>query len=354
MVLKHKQKARLRVGGLFGLAILFLGAAAETSFASERLFKRIDTQMSQTPQLTRPRIRDARFDRAGVQGAPKTSFAQEIAWAIRAHLQTGRVVFDGYDALFHIPSARRNTPISLTSQPLCQTSERDAKRILRNSQALGSEELRLMQAFENSYNAASAKGKERHWQALMGCLAYTESLGDPDTSLSQSRARKLLGASYSKPPGVKFYYDKRHSNEASRWNIGLFQFVLHKGGNILPCTGAWKAAGLPASDTLAEMNTQEMGLFVGSPGQSFNAFCGVNKLTQSFHVQMLTERASNTHPKNRDTNGTLKPPSDRCASLHVARAYVHFGPFIRTVTHTSQPLRSNLHKLMACTNSALK
>ena len=209
----------------------------------------------------------------------------------------------------------------------------------------------LGDAFGESFFGESNRIKlARHWAALAGCLAYTESLGDPDTPTSVQRARQLIDNSFVKPAGVKFYYDPGHSNPLSRWNIGLYQFVLHRGGNILPCVRSWRSHDLPASVSLLSLDKKDMGRFVGSPAQSFNAFCGVNKILQTFFVQLHTNRADRTHPDNLSSTGSLKPPSERCVSLHHRRAYAHFGPLIRTVpARNGNP--SNLEKVMSCAMS---
>ena len=91
----------------------------------------------------------------------------------------------------------------------------------------------------------------------------------------------------------------------------------------------------------------EMTRLTGSPRQNFNAFCGVDKILQSFYVQVNTLKSQNTHPSN-ISRGALINSDDRCVSLHfyAGYSYNHFGPLQNTT-------RSNLDHLMTCTLDAM-
>jgi hypothetical protein len=80
---------------------------------------------------------------------------------------------------------------------------------------------------------------------------------------------------------------------------------------------------------------------LGSSEQHFNAYCGVDKLMETFFVQANTTNPARTFPTNK-VNGKLKPPADRCVTPHMAfKAYVHFSPFINSID-------GNLVELMKC------
>lgn len=182
------------------------------------------------------------------------------------------------------------------------------------------------------------------WTRLFSCLAYTESLSAPDTNSSNNVAKKYAPAGYRRPAGVQFYEDPSQSAE-SRLNIGSFQFTPNsKSGNIIPCIKAWytvhaskQSCQIPLKATEAETIKA-----VGSSLQSFNAFCGVHKLIQTFAIQVNTKNASATHPSN-NLNGTLKDSEARCVSpfFHWGKAYGHFGPFMNSTG-------SNMDNLYSC------
>lgn len=311
-------------------------------------------------QLSIPRKTDAFFDIPLEEGQRQT-FGHRIALEVLRHLKPDQVRFtDFFDNTFSVEPTDDPSAVSLVSHPLCREDRATLSSMLSRSGNLADSEIQLVNAFVDHANAArdavlldptDTSAVLRTWTALSACLSYTESLGDPDTQTSKMRASQLLGETFEKPNGVKFYYDSGHDNEASRWNIGLFQFVLFKGGNIQPCLVSWQAQGLPGGHVRSDLSVEEMGRFVGSPGQSFNAFCGINKLAQTLTINALTKDLSRTHPSN-TINGVLKPSPKRCVSLHNKRAYAHFGPLIRTSTSTAGYV-SNLEKVMSCTISAL-
>lgn len=345
---------------------LFGGAAAAQSgedfVALDPLIAAVDARMGAgTMQLTVPRAGDDAFDIPLEDGQPST-FGHRIAREVARHLDTDQVRFtDYYDNTFKVEPADDPSAVSLVSHPLCEESRATLGATLRRTNGLTDAEIGYVNAFVEHANIAREAFLAdpadrlpalRTWTALSTCLAYAESLGDPDTSTSRSRAQQLLGGQFEKPKGVKFYYDSGHENEASRWNIGLFQFVLFRGGNIQPCLVSWQAQGLPGGNVRSDLDIEEMGRFVGSPGQSFNAFCGVNKIVQTLTINALTADASRTHPSNR-VNGGLRPAPQRCVSLHNRRAYAHFGPLIRTSTNTAGYV-SNLEKVMSCAVAVLE
>ena len=122
---------------------------------------------------------------------------------------------------------------------------------------------------------------------------------------------------------MKFYEDP-FQNEASRLNIGMFQFTPTYTGNIIPCIRQWeKSYGCE----FKRGNQQQTIPYVGSSLQHFNAFCGVHKIHQTWAIQVNSVKQRNTHPDNHSGSGN-KAPKDRCVTIHFHSgwAYNHYGP----------------------------
>ena len=180
------------------------------------------------------------------------------------------------------------------------------------------------------------------WAKFMGCLAYTESLTTADTSTSYSVSNEYSPNDYSKPKGVKFYEDPYQDIE-SRLNIGLYQFTPNSSGNIYPCIDQWNDIFPDSSIGTRESQDELIKLF-GSSFQSMNAFCGVNKILQTFSIQVNTTEAKRTHPDNKNDRNLINP-ENRCVTpwFYASYAYNHFGPLQNSTG-------SNLSKLIKCVN----
>lgn len=181
------------------------------------------------------------------------------------------------------------------------------------------------------------------WSKLFSCLAYSESLGSSDSLTSKNVAAKVAPAGYRKPAGVEFYEDKDQP-VASRLNIGMFQFTPDSSGNVQPCIRAWNE--LHANKTSCQVSRSagqaELIKVFGSSLQSFNAFCGIHKLIQTFAIQVNTSKTNATHPAN-ISNGKFKSYEQRCVTpyFYSGWAYNHFGPFQNSTG-------SNLNELFSC------
>ncbi|MGZ3807174.1 MAG: hypothetical protein ACXVCE_03750 [Bacteriovorax sp.] len=242
-------------------------------------------------------------------------------------------------------------PTSLIRHPLCNVSASTLSKTI--NKVPSQKVIDKVNEFANTVNAlreetlkGDIKAKEElltTWSRLFSCLAYTESLGSADSSTSQSVARKYAPANYRKPAGVEFYEDPAQSAE-SKLNIGTFQFTPNGLGNIAPCLKAWNSMHSNRSTCQIPLkgSTGDLIKALGSSYQSFNAFCGVHKLIQTFAVQVNTSKASATHPSN-IVNGKLKNAEARCVSPHfqAGRAYNHFGPFQNSTG-------SNMDALFTC------
>lgn len=242
-------------------------------------------------------------------------------------------------------------PTSLIRHQFCHSSSSTLSKIMNKVPSQSS--IDRMNRFADEVNTlrtavlnGDQKAKEEllsTWSRLFSCLAYSESLSTADSATSNKVASKVAPANYRKPAGVKFYEDPAQ-DESSRLNIGMFQFTPNSAGNIQPCLRAWNAihSSKPACLVNAKASQSELVKVLGSSLQSFNAFCGIHKLVQTFAIQVNTTKSSATHPDNL-VNGKLKAMEQRCVSPHfqAGRAYNHFGPLQNSTG-------SNLETLFAC------
>lgn len=250
-------------------------------------------------------------------------------------------------------------PVSLVSHPLCIVSSSTLSQTLKKVPS--SAVIEKINRFSSSINAlrekiikktgeiSESEKEEAHdelikkWGKLFSCLAYTESLSSADSSSSISVASSSAPSGYSRPSGVEFYNDPAQ-DAASRLNIGLFQFTPNSGGNIKSCLLAWNAIHENTSSCKinASGNKAEMIKILGSSYQSFNAFCGIHKLVQTFAIQVNTTGSSATFPGN-----SSKSKENRCVSpyFYAGKAYNHFGPLQNSTG-------SNMDKLFTCLEKA--
>jgi hypothetical protein len=190
---------------------------------------------------------------------------------------------------------------------------------------------------------------KRFYMAMLSSMAKRESLSDADSHKSSkadseqsSSFHKYFGGSgdFSRPKGVKFYYDSEQDHEISKRNIGLYQFSPTS--NIDDCFTAWnntvgkrsQACKIDFSQSRKEMNLQKF-LQTAASDQIFNAFCGANKIVQSYGIQVNAKTFKNpnyssmqlTHKENLQPQGKIKAPEDRCISPFVfsGNAFMHFG-----------------------------
>lgn len=309
-----------------------------------------------TKQLNHKRELSEKWDRP-IQYNDDWSFGRAIATEVinasrprKADLETW------YLNTFSIPLSHKNDTVSLTEEKMCTHSKDDFDKIFRKGRLISEVEIKKVNDLVDIHNRHvddQDADTPIHLHALFGCLAYTESLGDPDTDISNRRAKILLGDDFEKPAGVKFYYDYRHRKPRSRWNIGLYQFVAHSRGNIGPCVAGWNK-DIRDNPNLPIGDLKGLAPFMGSAGQTLNAYCGVHKILETFFVQKYTTDSSRVHPNNIKLNGKLKKPIDRCVSLHASFAYRHFGPLDRSDGRRTKRHLSNLDKVLSCTLNTSK
>lgn len=250
-------------------------------------------------------------------------------------------------------------PTNLIRHPLCEVTSKTLA-ITLGSQRVPSqlviEKLNKFSKTANDLRAESLSGNANakrdlldHWNRMFTCLAYIESLPSADSKTSQNVAKKYSSPNYRKPAGVEFYEDTAQPS-ASRLNIGLFQFTPSWQNNIQPCMRAWNKIYANSASCQLPLKGSQTDLIkvVGSSLQSFNAFCGVHKLIETFSIQVNTTKSSATHPSNL-INGKLKSPEERCVSPHflAGRAYNHFGPLQNST-------RKNMDELFSCIENSQK
>jgi hypothetical protein len=198
-------------------------------------------------------------------------------------------------------------PTSLIRHPLCAVSKSTLSKTMKKVPAQSTiDKLNIFATTVNSLRASVLKGDQKAkiellsiWTRFFSCLAYTESLGTADNSTSQSVAALYSPSGYRRPAGVEFYEDAQQP-PVSRLNIGTFQFTPNSAGNITPCIKAWNSIHTEAQTCKIPTNANlgELIKILGSSLQSFNAFCGVHKLIETFSVQVNTTNSGATHPSN--------------------------------------------------------
>lgn len=241
------------------------------------------------------------------------------------------------------------SPVSLMRHPLCTVSSSSLSKTLKKVPAQSTiDKANRFAAKVNKLRAASLMGDGAAkaellstWTKLYSCLAYSESLNSSDSARSKSVAAKYAPSDYKKPTGVEFYEDPLQ-DAVSRLNIGMFQFTPNSSGNIKSCLKAWNALKGNSCQVPTSGSQADMIRIVGSSGQSFNAFCGVHKLIETFSIQVNTKNAGSTDPSNME-GGKLKSAANRCVTPHfyAGKAYNHFGPFQNSTG-------SNMGELFSC------
>ena len=288
-------------------------------------------------------------DRCDAKVSDRDQFADYIAYYVYRHLKPTTAKISSIASLFGV-SMSGASQVSLGSHKMCNVTSSSFAATVGSSKVPSATVINQLNTFANRYNASRTKwlagdsvGRNEMvalWSRLYMCLAYTESLTTADSNTSSNVAAKYAPSDYRKPAGVKFYEDAAQP-AASRLNIGLYQFTPTASGNIFPCIDQWNE-DYPSCKVSRSSPQSEMIRTVGSSFQAFNAFCGINKVHQSFFVQVNTTKSTSTHPSNL-SSGRLLAPGNRCVSLHFSpgKTYQHFGPFMNSTG-------SNLGPLMNC------
>jgi hypothetical protein len=336
---------------LITLSVLLpVAGFAQSRLEFTTIGKKIDTYYSSSQLLGARATANHLADTCESALKNENHFMGRISYHIEGALKTAHEEVGYVASAYYLPSSR--TAINLASQPLCTHTATSLQHTLRYSNNVpATAVISKLNAFASTHNSLRQKVLQgdataklsfvRHWQKFMGCLAYVESLSDPDTSRSRSIASTYAPSNYSKPAGVKFYYDSTNDPE-SRLNIGLYQFTPNSSGNIRACLLKWNKK-YPNCSVSTSSSKNTLVHVLGSRHQNFNAFCGVDKILQSFYIQVNTTDTARTHPSNRASSGGLKSAANRCVTphFHSTRAYNHFGPLQNSTGE-------NLSRLMTC------
>lgn len=208
-------KVLVRAAIIALLGSVAAGQSADDYTALDSLISAVDARMGAgTMQLSVTRATGDDFDIALENGQAAT-FGHRIAREVARHLEADQVrLTDFYRDTFKVELGDDPSGVSLVSYPLCKENHETLGATLRRPNGLTNKEIGHVNAFVGHANAARQAlltdptdklPALRTWTALGTCLAYAESLGDPDTSISRSRARQLLGDNFEKPGGVKFW-----------------------------------------------------------------------------------------------------------------------------------------------------
>ena len=288
----------------------------------------------------------------------RSRFADRISYQI--YLQSYRTLVPGIQGLGKVYGWSGNKNLmknSLMSHKMCEVSQSTLEKTLGASKVPSASTISKINRFTQVMNADLALMKAgnistraryfRNWNKMMMCLAYHESLTTADSQDSTHVAEKHV-PEFKKPSGVEFYEDDLQP-ETSSLNIGLYQFTPKSTGNVYPCLESWNTYYGNSCGVKKTATDQQMIYMLGSGHQSFNAFCGVNKVVQMFSIQINTEKPLNTHPNNVLANGQLKSAEDRCVSpfFSARLSYNHFGPL-------QNSYGNRLEKLMECVDSTLE
>jgi hypothetical protein len=319
---------------------------------------RVDSRYSSYRSLLeiRHKTMDSVVDSCHAETNGRDTFMERISFYVHEHTKDITAHVAHLASYYGLPTTVAATKgVSLSSHKLCTHTTSSLTHTIGSNRVPAQATITKINQFSNMHNgyldtmskgtAAQKKDAEvklnQLWSKFMGCLAYQESLTTADTTTSKNVSAKYSPSSYRKPAGVKFYEDALQP-EASRLNIGLFQFTPTASGNVNACLRHWNhlypKCGVKTNATRAELIHA-----FGSNFQSMNAFCGVNKVIQTFTVQANTNKTSGTHPSN-VTSGKFKAAGERCVTpfFLAGRAYNHFGPFQNSTG-------KNLDALLTCT-----
>lgn len=211
------------------------------------------------------------------------------------------------------------TMVGLGTHPVC--SVKAVKLAHGPSKGLASTIKRFAVAHNSALSGGDTNRLGSLWRKFFYCLAKEESLSNPDNKIYDLNAKRF---GIRRPRGVVFHSDKQHVSGNS---IGVFQFAPVMNGNIRPCIELWNekypAFKLPLSGDL-----KLAAKILGDSSQAFNIFCGVNKVVQSFYVQINSKNFKYVNSEK------------ECVTFN-RDAYMHFGPLMNSTGR-------NLESVLKC------
>ncbi len=330
------------------------------------------------------------------------NFLNSIEGAVRMSLTDRQIETNIHiDPPYGLPGTANSQPVSLLSNPICVQDADQIAAILGKEFLPDAKSIQSLKKFSEASNADRRLALQGDTQALalfnrrmtqmMGCLSYEESLNsfksDEDEAAVEEGFQAALKAmpdakkffadssgNVTRPSGVLFAEDRDGNffNEirAAKKNgmltpdllkslkekykswpvVGTYQFNP-KFGNVGPCVDQWNKIVTNPACKINGSSPSDVMRALASPGQTFNTFCGVQKVVQAFNSQVNTNIPTGVDTSNLLPNGQIKAPQDRCVSLvarsGAGRIYSHFGPWRNSV-------KDNMGKLMNCVSNSAK
>lgn len=300
----------------------------------------------------RVRVMNHPIDSCNADLAQAHTFAEVQNYFILKHLENRAAQVQFLAGFFDIPAdINKIVPTSLVSHEMCPVTKESLTASIGESRVPDSDTINKLNEFSNINNALrknyltqpNYENKlliSQHWAKLSKCLSYIESYTTADSVSSNNVAKEHAPADYRKPAGVAFYIDPKQP-EVSQLNIGTYQFTPDIEGNIRACARQWNNL-FPQCAVSLNSKKAEMVRVLGSELQTFNIFCGINKIHQTFSIQVNSVDSKRTHINNK-LSGKLKSPANRCVTINFfsSYAYNHFGPFQNSTG-------KNLKELVSC------
>lgn len=207
------------------------------------------------------------------------------------------------------------------------------------------------------------KGDAKEPVQPLGVQFGEDTYGDYYSHLKKARAayRKELEAMLTAKGAPQFTKEQIDSKVGEKvfseieaqfkpWPVvGLYQFNPIV-GNVAPCIAQWNKL---VSDARCKLRNSKNSILtaVSTAGQTFNAFCGTQKIVQAFNSQINTYSPLGVDRSNVLPTGELRPPNDRCLSIvgrgGSRRVYAHFGVLANSTV-------TNLGRLMDCVDFVRK
>jgi hypothetical protein len=299
----------------------------------------------------RARIMNHKVDTCQEDLASFNSFAEMQNYFVLKHLENRPAQMQFLAATFDLPpDINKIFPTSFISNEMCPITKAALDHSLDKKNIPDADTISKLNEFSKISNALRSEylknptyetklNVSEHWAKLIKCLSYIESYTTADTTDSKKTAAKYAPPDYRKPAGVSFYFDDPPKPE-SKLNIGTYQFDPNADGNVRPCIRQWNVL-FPKCSVSLDANEDEMIRTLGSELQAFNIFCGIDKISQTFSVQVNSSNPVRTSLAN-NPNNKLKSAKNRCVSINFrANGYNHFGPF-------QNSSGKNLKELMGC------
>lgn len=362
-------------------------------------------------QMTLPRTQQDKVDACRTN---QKSFGDAIANAVQDHFTARTVLLPENVRKAYGLEGTDPMPVGLLTHAFCPVTEVSLEHLLGKEFVPPKEAIRILQRLTVLLNEARQKKDADRarslYTALFGCIAYEEALAVPgdfgagkkkmDDAFSEylsghESLRKYFEtknpetgeATLLRPPGIIAYIDRQGGyaievrklraelekakadgsydqkteleyqlaltelrRKYKSWPVlGMFQFLPDGHGNIRACIESWNELYPRCAIRIASRD--DVALSLVSHGQTFNAFCGVQKLVHSFHSQIHSGFSTGTDLANALPDGTLKPAAQRCLSIVSrsgnGRVYSHFGPLRNSV-------KDNLGHVLKCAKRALE